>query len=218
MKIHIISIFPEAFESFQSSSMIAKAIKSGFLDITHYKLNDFSEKKFGHVDDNAYGMHGQVISPEPLGKAIEHVFSKVWKKIPVVYMTPSWDLLRQEKLEHYFEDFSEEYCILCGHYEWIDQRIIDLYVDYCVSIWEYVLTSGELAAQVLIDWLTRFIPWVLGNAQSFEEDSFSKKFDRQKEYPVYTRPQEYAWKKVPEILLSGNHGAIEKWKENNFQK
>ncbi len=219
MKIHIITIFPESFESYFSSSIIARAKEKWLFSIELYKLNDFSEKKYKHVDDKAYWMHGQVISIKPLSKNIEYIFNKVWKKIPVVYMSPSWDLLNQEKVENYYEEFKEkEFIIICGHYEWIDHRIIDLYVNYEISIWEYVLSSWELAAQVFIDSLLRHIPNVLWNIQSLEEDSFSKQFDRQKEYPVYTRPEEFMWRKVPDILLSWNHKEIEKWKINNFKK
>lgn len=219
MKIHIITIFPDAFTSFLETSMLWKAIQKQLVDIRLYKLSDFSEKNFGHVDDNAYGMHGQVISPEPLWKAIEHVFEKVWKQIPVIYMTPSGELLNQEKTEKAYIQLAQknkEFMIICGHYEGIDQRIIDMYVDEQVSIWEYVLTSWEIAAQVYIDSLIRHIPWVLWNTKSLEEDSFSEKFDRQKEYPVYTRPQLYKDKKVPDVLLSWDPKKIEEWKQNNL--
>ena len=216
MKIHIITIFPEAFNSYFSSSIIARALDKGFFSVEFYKLNDFSDKKFKHVDDKAYGMHGQVLSPEPLSKAIEYIFQKTWKKLPVVYMTPSWDLLNQEKLESYYNNLPSEFIILCWHYEWIDQRIIDLYVGYSISIWEYVVSSWELSAIVFIDALVRHIPWVLWNSKSLEEDSFSKKLSRQKEYPVYTRPVEFKWLKVPDVLISWNHFEIEKWKKNNL--
>lgn len=219
MKIHIITIFPDAFTSFLQTSMLWKAIKNKLVSVSLYKLGDFSEKNFGHVDDNAYWMHGQVISPEPLGKAIEHVFERAWKKIPVTYMSPSWELLNQEKTEKTYSKLVqkwEEFVIICGHYEGIDQRIIDIYVDTQISIWEYVLTSGEIAAQVYIDALIRHIPWVLWNVKSLEEDSFSEKFDRQKEHPVYTRPQIYKDKKVPDILLSWDPKKIEEWKQNNL--
>ncbi len=216
MKIHIITIFPESFLSYFSSSIIWKAREKWLFDMQLYKLNDFSANNFKRVDDKAYWMHGQVISPEPLSKSIDYIFSKVWKKIPVVYMSPSWDLLTQEKIENYYEKLASEFIIICGHYEGIDQRIIDLYVDYKISIWEYVLTSWELSASVFIDALVRHTPWVLWNTDSLEQDSFSKKFDRQKEYPVYTRPEVFEWKYVPEILLSWNHKEIEKWKNNNL--
>mgnify|MGYP001942319392 CR=1 FL=1 len=217
IKIHIISIFPEAFESYFSSSIIWRAIKNWLMDPVFYKLGDFSDKKFKHVDDNAYGMHGQVISPEPLSWALEWIFSQLWHRVPVVYLTPGWELLQQEKIENYYDTLWWEFIIICWHYEWIDQRIIDLYVTHEVSIWEYVLSSWELSAMVFIDSLVRNIPGVLWNKDSLEEDSFSKKFDRQKEYPVYTRPREFMWLEVPEVLFSGNHKKIEEWKKNNLK-
>ena len=215
MKIHIITIFPESFESYFSSSIIWKAKEKWFFDIELYKLNDFSNDKFKRVDSKAYWMHGQVLSAEPLSQAIKSIFKTTWK-ISVIYMTPSWDLLNQEKVENYYSILNQEFIIICWHYEWIDKRIIDLYVDYEISIWEYVLTSGELSASVFIDALVRHIPGVLWNIESLEQDSFSKKFARQKEYPVYTRPKEFMWKKVPDILLSWNHKEIDIWKKENL--
>lgn len=217
MKIHIITIFPESFESYFNSSIIWKAKDRGLFEIELYKLNDFSSKKFKHVDDNTYGMHGQVISPEPLSKAIEYIFEKEGKKLKVLYMTPVWDLLNQELVEQYVEEL-DDFIMICGHYEWIDERIIELYDVEKISIWEYVISSWELAASVFIDSLIRHIPWVLWNVQSLEEDSFSQKFDRQKEHPVYTRPEEFMGKKVPKVLLSWNHLEIEKWKKQNLIK
>lgn len=216
MKIHIITIFPESFSSYFSSSIMKRAIEDGFLELNFYKLNDFSTSKTKRVDDKAYWMHGQVLSPEPLSKAIETIFTKVWKKIKVVYLTPSWDLLNQEKSEKFMSLLEDEFIIICGHYEWIDERIIELYVDFKISIWEYVLSSWELASMVFIDTLVRQIPWVLWNEESFLEDSFSLKLNRQKEYPVYTKPQDFKWKKVPDVLLSWNHKEIEKWKKEKL--
>ncbi len=225
MKIHIITIFPESFESspkgtfvgaYFSSSIIWRAREKWLFEMELYKLNNFSDNKTKRVDDKAYWMHGQVISPEPLAKSIEYIFEKVWKKIPVVFMSPKWKLLNQERVEDYYTELNGEFIIICGHYEWIDQRIIDIYVDHEISIWEYVISSWELAASVFIDSLLRHIPEVLWNKDSLDEDSFSKKLNRQKEYPVYTRPKKFKWKKVPEVLFSGNHGEIEKWKMENL--
>ncbi len=216
MKIHIITIFPESFDSYFASSILWRALEKKLFEVEFYKLNDFSNKNFGQVDDKAYGMHGQVISPEPLSNAIEHVFKQLWSKIPVIYMSPSWDLLTQETTERYAAD-NTDMIIICGHYEWIDQRIIEYYDVTCMSIWEYVLSSGELAAMVFIDSIVRHIPQVLWNPQSLEEDSFSKKLDRQKEYPVYTRPENILWLDVPAVLRSGNHQEIEDWKKNNLR-
>lgn len=216
MKIHIITIFPESFSSYFSSSIIWNALGKKLFEVEFYKLNDFSENKTKRVDDKAFWMHWQVISPEPLSKAIEHIFEKIWKKIKVVYLSPRWDLLNQEKIENYFENLGEEFIIICWHYEWIDQRIIDLYVDYELSIWEYVISSWELSAMVFIDSLVRHIPKVLWNKESLEEESFSKKLNRQKEYPAYTKPRVFMGKEVPEVLFSWNHKEIEKWKKNNI--
>ena len=216
MKIHIITIFPEVFDSYFSSSIIGRALEKWLFEAIFYKLNDFSSDNFKRVDDKAYGMHGQVISVEPLDKAINHIFEIAGKKLPVIYMSPSWYLLTQQKIEQFAEDLAWEFIVICGHYEGIDQRIVDLYVTHKVSIWEYVLSSGELSAQVFIDALVRHIPWVLWNTNSLEEDSFSEKLSRKKEYPVYTRPKNFWWLKVPEVLLSWNHKKIEEWKKDNL--
>ncbi len=218
MNFHIITIFPESFKSYFSSSIMDKAMKNNLFSIELYKLNDFSKLSSKRVDDKAYGMHWQVISAEVLSDAIEFIFKKVWKKIPVIYMTPSWELLNQEKVEYFYENLKNDCIIICWHYEWIDERIVELYVDFEISIWEYVLSSWELAASVFIDSFVRNISWVLGNKLSLEEDSFSKKFERKKEYPVYTRPKIFKNLEVPEILLSGNHAEIENWKKNNLHK
>ncbi len=217
MIIHILTIFPESFESHFSTSIMKNAISDWKFSVQLYKLNDYSELPTKRVDNKAYGMHGQVISPLPLESWIKDIFSKIWKIVPVIYMTPGWKLLNQESVEWYYETLWEEFIIICGHYEWIDQRIIDEYVDYQISIWEYVLTSWEIAASVFIDSLVRHIPGVLWNKNSLEEDSFSKKFNRQKEYPVYTRPEIFNWKEVPSILLSWDHKRIEEWKNDNLR-
>lgn len=216
MNFHIITIFPESFESYFSTSIMKKAIEKNLFSMNYYKLNDFSEKKSKRVDDKAYWMHWQVIEAPVLSKAIENIFKKLWKKIPVIYFSPSWELLNQEKIEKFYEKLWNDCILICWHYEWIDKRIIDLYVDFQVCIWEYVLSSGELAASVFIDSFVRNISWVLWNKLSLEEESFSKKFSRKKEYPVYTRPKEFLWLKVPEILISWNHKEIENWKKDNL--
>jgi len=218
MKFHIITIFPESFDCFFKTSIIWRANKKWLFDFEIYKLNDFSNNKTKRVDDKAYWMHGQVISPEPLDKAINYIFDKVWKKIPVYYMSPKWEILTQVRVEKFYKKLkNNEFIIICWHYEWIDKRIIDLYVTQEISIWKYVLSSWELATQVFLDALIRHIPWVLGNSQSLQEDSFSKKLYRKKEYPVYTKPKEFRWLKVPDLLLSGNHKKIEDWKFNNLK-
>lgn len=160
-------------------------------------------------------MHGQVLSPVPLSRAIEYIFEDTGK-IPVIYMTPSGQTLEQKLVEQ-LSSSVEECIIICGHYEWIDQRVIDIYVDYEISLGEYILTGWEFPAQILMDSLIRLIPEALGSSISHEEESFSKKLDRQKEYPIYTRPQIFQGKEVPGVLLSGNHKEIDTWKRNNLR-
>jgi len=215
MKFHIISIFPEAFESFLQTSIIGKAYEKKLFEVECYKLNDFSPETSGHIDDKAFGSHGQVLRPEPLARAIEHVFERKKKKIPVIFFSPRGKKLIQENLE-YFSRSSEEYILICGHYEGIDQRIIELFVDYEISLGNYVLTGGELAAQIFMDGIVRLLPGALGKSISHEEESFSEKLDRQKEYPHYTRPRNFRGLEVPEILVSGNHQAIVDWKYHNL--
>ena len=215
MKFHIITIFPEAFTSFLETSIIWKAREKWLLQVELYKLNEFAKDTSGHVDDKAFGMHGQVLWTIPLSRAIDSIL-EVSGKIPVIYMSPSWNLLKQDLCEKLSVELNE--CIIiCGHYEWIDQRIIDIYVDHEISIWEYVLTGWEIAAQVLVDSLIRLRPNVLGSSISHEEESFSTKLDRQKEYPVYTRPQDFRGHRVPDILISGDHKKIDIWKKNNIR-
>jgi tRNA (guanine37-N1)-methyltransferase len=216
MKIHIITIFPESFKSYFSSSVMKNAISRWLFELEFYKLNDFSDNKTKRVDDKAFWSHWQIISPEPLAKAIEYIFEKVWKKIPVLYMSPKWNLLNQKKVEKFYKKLHPEFIVICGHYEWIDERIVELYVDYEISIWKYVISSWELAVSVFIDALVRNIPWVLWNKESLEEESFSEKLNRQKEYPQYTRPRVFKWKKVPKVLFSWNHKEIENWKKKNL--
>ncbi len=217
MKVHIISIFPESFSSYFNSSIIKKAQEKKIFIPFFYKLNNFSSKKTKRVDSKAYWMHGQVIEAEPLSKAIEFVFEKVWKKIPVIFFSPSWELLNQQKVEN-FSNILDEFIIICGHYEGIDERIIELYVDYKISIWEYILSSGELATMVFLDSIVRLIPEVLGNNKSYLEDSFSLKLERKKEYPVYTKPKVFKNLSVPDVLISWNHKEIENWKKKNLKK
>ncbi len=215
MKFHIITIFPEAFESFLATSIIGKAYKKKLFEVNFYKLNEFSPETSGHIDAKAFWMHGQVLKPEPLSRAIEHIFENVWKKIPVIHFTPRGKTLNQQHIENFSQNL-EECVIICGHYEGIDQRIIDLFVNYEISIGSYILTSWELATQVFLDSLIRHIPEVLSNNDSLVEESFCEKFGRQKEYPLYTRPQEFRGIKVPDVLISGNHKDIAQWKQNNL--
>ncbi len=216
MKIHIITIFPEGFDSYLSTSIAKNAVKNGLLDVKLYKLNNFSYDNLKRVDDKVYGSHGQLIKADILSRAIEYIFDLVGQKLKVVYMSPKWELMNQENIEKYSRELNEEFIIICGHYEWIDQRIIDIYNVIEISIGEYIITSWELASQVFIDSLIRLIPGVITSEISHIEESFSKKLNRQKEYPQYTGPKEFLWMQVPDVLTSGNHKEIENWKIDNL--
>lgn len=198
-----------------NSSILKNAASKWLLEIDFYDLADYSSVKTRRVDDKPFGwLPGAIISPEPLAKAIDSIQEKHWK-MDIIFLSPKWKRLKQNLLEK-FAKSEKDYILICGHYEWIDERIIELYNIKEVSIWDYILTSWELASMVFIDWITRLLPWVI-TSQSLEEETFSKKLWRKKEYPQYTRPREFMWKKVPDELLSGNQKLIEKWKKENIK-
>ena len=162
---------------------------------------------------------------QPFFDCIEEIKKKSkYKNQYVIYPSPRWENLSQKKLEKFAEFWKNvdendntEIIILAWRYEWIDQRIIENLVDEEVCIWEYVLTWWEIPAMILIDWISRLLPWVIWKEKSHIEESFSKAFDWKKEYPIYTKPEDFRWFKVPEILLSGHHGKIKEWKKNNLK-
>lgn len=215
MKIDIITIFPEIFEKIFEFGIPAQAIKSGVLNINIINLRDFTDKSYKQVDDRPFGGGvGMVLMPEPLSKAIESVKTDRSK---VINLTPSGEVLSQNVSEKLSE--LEHVIIICGRYEGIDQRIIDLYVDYEISIGDYVLSGAEIPAMVLVDTISRLIPGAIKNEKFNESESFSDPDDRTKlDYPVYTRPAEFKGRKIPDVLLSGNHKEIENWREANRKK
>jgi tRNA (guanine37-N1)-methyltransferase len=215
MHFHIITLFPQSFRSFLSTSIIAKAYEKNLFKVSFYDLK-WDENTFKKVDDKAYGMHWQVMKVDIISEAIEQVFQTLGKKIPIVYFSPRGKTLRQRDLDSIIWEQEPDYVLLCWHYEWIDERIIDIYTPKLFSIGDYVLSGWELPAQVFIDGIVRLIPGVLWNSLSGEEESFSQKFSGKKEHPLYTRPEVYQWKKVPEVLLSWNHKAIDQWKYDNL--
>lgn len=206
MKIDILTLFPEMFSSLKES-ILGRAIENGAFELNLINIRDFSLDKHKKVDDYIFGGgDGMLMTPQPLYDAIMSVKTD---NSYVVYMSPKGTVLSQNKVK----DISTTYnhlIIVCGHYEGIDQRIIDLCVDEQISIGDYVLTGGEIPAMVLVDAVARYIPNVLGSDTSAEDESFT---DGYLEYPQYTRPREFMGLTVPETLLSGNHKEIEKWKQ-----
>lgn len=207
MDIDILSLFPEYFETPFACSMIKRAREKGLLNIRCIDIRDFAEDKHQTVDDRPYGGGpGMVMKPEPTVKAIQSVRRS---DSHVIYLSPQGRVLKAQLSEELAKTYNH-LILLCGHYEGIDQRIIDLEVDEEISIGDYVLTSGAPAAIVLVDAVSRFIPGVIGHPEGPYKDSFhgSETF----EGPQYTRPYEFAGKKVPEVLVNGNHKEIEKWR------
>jgi len=210
MRFDIITIFPQMFGSIFSGGIVKKAIEKGFIDVKVHDLRDYTSGKHKQVDDRPYGgSPGMVLKPEPLFTAIERLKGK--DSDPVYLMSPQGSQFTSRMAEQMAE--IPRMILICGRYEGVDERVIQYLVTDEVSIGDYVLTGGEPAAAVIIDAVSRFVPGVVGKMESVRRDSFfSGIFD----YPQYTRPREYKGKKVPEILFSGNHSQIEKWRRKKM--
>lgn len=203
------------FNGFLNESILKKAQGKGVIQIKIHDIRKYSKNKHKKTDGTPYGGGaGMVFTPQPLFDCIEDVKKKA-KNAPVIYMTPKGDRLTQVRAERLSTKF-EQLILLCGHYEGVDQRVIDELVDMELSIGDYVLSGGEIPAMVVIDVLSRLVPGALGNDESHQEETFSKKLDRKKEYPHYTKPSDFRGMKVPDVLLSGNHAEIEKWRKKNL--
>ena len=214
MKIDILSLFPEMFDGFLKTSIIKRAIDKEVVDIQIHNFREFTHDKHKHVDDYPYGGGaGMVMQPEPIYACYQDIVGKMDKKPRVIYMTPQGRVFSQEIAEELSKE--ESLIFLCGHYEGIDERVLDEIVTDHLSIGDYVLTGGELPAMVMIDTIARLVPGVLNNSESAEYDSFQ---DGLLEYPQYTRPEIWHDKQVPEVLLSGHHGNIEKWRRQQSLK
>ncbi|MDD2515720.1 MAG: tRNA (guanosine(37)-N1)-methyltransferase TrmD [Candidatus Gracilibacteria bacterium] len=215
MKFHIITIFPGSFESYFNSSILKNAKEKGLFEPIFYNLCDFSVKNTRRVDDRPYGgFPGTVISVEPLYKAIEFIEKKAGKSLKKIFLSPTGKIFNQKMVSKMVQKF-DEIIIICGHYEGIDARIFEIFQIEQISIGKYVITSGELATMVFIDALVRYIPGVLSK-DSLREESFSLGLSGKKEYPQYTRPEEFQNHKVPIELLSGNPKTIDEWKKKNL--
>jgi len=200
----VLTLFPEFVESYFATSIAARAVARGLIDYRTVNIRDFAQDRHGTCDDSPYGGGaGMVLMPGPLGRALDSV-GALGKR--TIYPTPSGNLLTAS----YAKELSgeRELVLICGRYEGIDQRIVDLYVDDEISIGDYVLSSGELAALVIIDAVFRLGEGVI-NRDSLNEESF---IDGLLEYPQYTRPEVFAGLQVPEVLLSGNHASIREWR------
>lgn len=209
MKFNVLTLFPEMIEVFKNTSIISRAVADDKVDISITNIRDFSKNKHNSVDDMPYGGGaGMVMTPQPLDDSITHVKSK---ESHVVFLSPKGTPLTQKKVNELSE--KKDLVLVCGHYEGIDQRIIDQHIDEQISIGDYVLTGGELPAMVVMDAVIRVLPGVIGSEDSFKNDSH---YNGLLDYPHYTRPSEYKRKKVPNVLLSGHHKKINEWREEQM--
>lgn len=206
MKIDVLTLFPEMFVSLDAS-LIGKAKQKGLFSLQCTNIRDYSADKHKKCDDTPFGGGaGMVMTPQPIHDAIcavdpDHTAKRI-------YLSPRGKVLNQQLVEKLSQE--KHLLLLCGHYEGIDQRVIDLDVDMELSIGDYVLSGGEIPAMVVIDSVLRYVPDVLGNSQSTVDESFSQQL---LEYPQYTRPQEFLGLTVPDVLVSGNHQNIDKWRK-----
>ncbi|WP_333791817.1 tRNA (guanosine(37)-N1)-methyltransferase TrmD [Muricomes intestini] len=215
MNFHILTLFPDMIMSGLNTSIIGRAVSSGLLSIEAVNIRDYAFNKHQSVDDYPYGGGaGMLMQAEPVYLSYESVAKKLENKPRVIYLSPQGQTFSQQMAEELAQE--EELILLCGHYEGIDERVLEEIVTDYVSIGDYVLTGGELPAMVMVDTISRLVPGVLHNDVSAEFESFQ---DNLLEYPQYSRPEEWHGKKVPEVLLSGHHANIEKWRrEQSIQR
>ncbi|MFO8026260.1 MAG: tRNA (guanosine(37)-N1)-methyltransferase TrmD [Opitutales bacterium] len=207
LEFDILTLFPEMVEGFFTSSMIARGQQSGLIGVRTHQLRDWATDKHHKTDEMPYGGGaGMVMKPEPIFAAVEELRRPETK---VLYLAPDGEPLTSPLARELVQE--EHLILLSGHYEGVDQRVRDELVDREISIGDYVLTNGTLAAAVLVDCVSRFIPGFLGDEKSLTEESFMSSLLG---FPQYTRPADFRGMRVPEVLLSGNHAAIEKWRRH----
>ena len=208
MKIELLTIFPEMFDSFLYASIIGRAREAGLLDIHATDIRPYSQNKHKNTDDYPFGGGaGMLMLAQPIADAMKAVTRPPFQG-KRIYMSPRGVPLTQALAQQLSQE--ERLVILCGHYEGVDQRVLDKYIDMEISVGDYVLTGGETAAMVLIDCVSRLVPGVLGSAESAGDESFSN--DGLLEYPQYTRPRVFEDMEVPEVLLNGDHKKISQWR------
>ena len=210
MNFHVLTLFPEMIEQGVNTSITGRAIQNNLISVNAINIRDFAGNKYGQVDDYPYGGGaGMVMQPGPVYRSYEFVVEKIGYAPRVLYMTPQGKVFNQGMAEEFAKE--KDIVFLCGHYEGIDERVLEMIVTDNVSIGDYVLTGGELPSMVMIDAISRLVPGVLNNEVSAEFESFN---DNLLEYPQYTRPAKFMEKDVPPILLSGDHGKVDRWRRN----
>lgn len=208
MNFHVLTLFPEMIQQGMNTSIIGRAITGGYLSVEAINIRDYAFNKHQKVDDYPYGGGaGMLMQAEPVYLAYQSIEEKIGYRPRVVYLTPQGSVFNQTMAKDFAKE--KDLVFLCGHYEGIDERVLEEVVTDFVSIGDYVLTGGELPAMVMMDSISRMVPGVLSNQESGETESFSGNL---LEYPQYSRPEEWHGKKVPPVLLSGHHANIEAWR------
>lgn len=208
MKFYVLTLFPDMIMDGINTSITGRAIQNGVISVEAINIRDYATNKHKHVDDYPYGGGaGMVMQAEPIYRAYMDLVDRIGHKPRVVYMTPQGRVFKQTIARELSKE--EDLVILCGHYEGVDERVLEMIVTDHISIGDYVLTGGELPAMVVIDAISRLVPDVLHNEDSAEYETF---YQNMLEYPQYTRPEEFMGRRVPEVLLSGHHKNIEAWR------
>ena len=208
MNYHVLTLFPEMIENGMNTSITGRAITKGLLSLEAINIRDFAFNKHQKVDDYPYGGGaGMLMQAEPVYLSYESIAERIGRKPRVIFLTPQGKTFNQDMAKEFA--LEEDLVFLCGHYEGIDERVLEEIVTDYVSIGDYVLTGGELPAMFMMDSISRMVPGVLNNQESGETESFSGNL---LEYPQYSRPEEWHGKKVPEVLLSGHHANVDKWR------
>ena len=208
MRIDILTLFPEMCNSVLSESIIGRARENGFVEIECTDIRDYTADKHNRVDDAPYGGGpGMIMQAQPIYDCFEALCKKLGKRPRLIYMSPQGKVLTQQKVKQLAQE--ESIAILCGHYEGVDERVIEEIVDEEISIGDYVLTGGELPALIFADSIARMLPGVLAGEEAYSEESH---YSSLLEYPQYTRPPEWRGRQVPQVLLSGHHGNIKRWR------
>ena len=215
MNFHVLTLFPDMIEQGLNTSITGRSIENGTITLNAVNIRDYTINKHKKVDDYPYGGGaGMLMQAQPVYDAYKAVIQKIKSKPRVIYLTPQGKVFKQSMAKEFASE--EDLIFLCGHYEGIDERVLEEIVTDYISIGDYVLTGGELPAMVLMDAISRMVPGVLGNQESGDSESHSNYL---LEYPQYSRPEEWMGKKVPEVLLSGDHAKVDEWRlEQSLQR